>query len=86
MLSFHFKYWVLLFQRNHRLSIINCRCIFRELGIGNKRIVMVLTKVTQPVIPASAGIHNMLKLLDSRLRGNDENATRLTFYKFVNSG
>jgi hypothetical protein len=28
------------------------------------------------VIPAQAGIHNMLKLLDSRLRGNDKNGQK----------
>ena len=33
-------------------------------------------KVTQPVIPAKAGIQNILKSLDSRLRGNDENGTK----------
>ena len=45
---------------------------------------MVSTKATQPVIPAKAGIHNILKLLDSRLRGNDETGTKLTFYEVVN--
>ena len=51
--------------------------------------VMVSLKVTHPVITTnnlkvtSAGTHNILKLLDSRLRGNDENGTKLTFYEFV---
>jgi len=35
----------------------------------------------QAVIPAQAGIHNMLKLLDSRLRGNDKNGKNLLFVR-----
>ena len=29
-------------------------------------------------------LYNISKLLDSRLRGNDDNGTKLTFYEFVN--
>ncbi len=35
------------------------------------------------VIPAQAGIHNSLILMDSRLRGNDGVVKIQTFYEFV---
>ena len=36
------------------------------------------------VTPAKAGVHNNLKLMDSRFRGNDKNKTMWTFYETVN--
>jgi len=47
-------------------------------------IMMVLRKVHQLVIPAQAGIHNILKSLDSRLRGNDKIISILSFCGAVN--
>ena len=41
-------------------------------------------KVSRSVTPAKAGVHNYLKLLDSRFRGNDENGRLLTFYELIN--
>jgi len=43
-----------------------------------------LVKSRKRVIPAKAGIHKVLKLLDSRLRGNDINKRNWTFYEAVN--
>ena len=40
-------------------------------------------KNPKSVIPAQAGIHNTLNLLDSRLRGNDKKKARLTFYETI---
>jgi len=37
-------------------------------------------KVPIPVTPARAGVYNILKLLDSRFRGNDEKGAFKTFY------
>ena len=36
------------------------------------------------VIPVKTGIQKWLISLDSRVRGNDENGSFLTFYEFVN--
>jgi len=36
------------------------------------------------VTPANAGVQKWLISLDSRVRGNDENGSFLTFYEFVN--
>ena len=35
-------------------------------------------------MPAKAGIHNYLKTLDSRLRGNDVKGRFKTFYETIN--
>ena len=35
-------------------------------------------------MPAKAGIHNYLKTLDSRLRGNDAKGRVKTFYETIN--
>ncbi|MDP2854708.1 MAG: hypothetical protein Q8O28_10765, partial [Smithellaceae bacterium] len=35
------------------------------------------------LIPAQAGIHSILKSLDSRLRGNDKSGSKLTIYGFI---
>ncbi len=40
-----------------------------------------LVKSRNPVIPAEAGIHNVLQSLDSHLRGNDEQGENRTFYE-----
>jgi len=40
-------------------------------------------KCPRSVIPAQAGIHNELKSLDSRLRGNDKKKAILTFYETI---
>jgi len=40
--------------------------------------------VEKRVIPAKAGIHKVMKLLDSRLRGNDILKRKWTFYEAVN--
>ena len=45
--------------------------------------MIVFQKVSQPVIPAQAGIYNMLKLLDSHFRGNDKKEPKLTFYECI---
>ena len=37
-------------------------------------------------MPAKAGIHNYLKTLDSRLRGNDVKGRFKTFYESINIG
>jgi hypothetical protein len=37
-------------------------------------------------MPAKAGIQNYLKILDSRLRGNDANGGFKTFYEASNFG
>ena len=37
-------------------------------------------------MPAKAGIQNHLKLLDSRLRGNDVKGRFKTFYETINIG
>jgi len=42
-----------------------------------------LVKSRKAVIPAKAGIHNIPKSLDSRLRGNDKNGPTLTFYETI---
>ena len=44
---------------------------------------MVPQKVPKPVIPSKAGVHKHLIILDSRVRGNDENEWFLTFYEFI---
>ena len=43
-----------------------------------------LVKSLQAVTPANAGVQKWLISLDSRVRGNDENGSFLTFYEFVN--
>ena len=44
---------------------------------------MVSQKVSKAVTPANAGVQKCLIFLDSRVRGNDENGSFLTFYEFV---
>jgi hypothetical protein len=43
-----------------------------------------LVKVSKAVTPATAGVQKWLIFLDSRVRGNDENGSFLTFCEFVN--
>jgi hypothetical protein len=45
-------------------------------------LAVILNKI--PVTPAKAGVHNNLKLLDSRFRGNDKYGARRTFYETIN--
>ena len=42
------------------------------LRLANAEEVMVSQKVLIPVIPAEAGIHNILKELDARFREHDK--------------
>ncbi len=42
---------------------------------------MISQKVSKAVTPAKAGVQNYLNELDSRFRGNDENATKRAFYE-----
>jgi len=43
-----------------------------------------LVKSPEAVTPAKAGVHNPLKQLDPRLRGDDEKITSKTFYERIN--
>ena len=45
---------------------------------------MPMQKIPKPVTPAKAGVHKQPNFLDSRVRGNDEKGSFLTFYEFVN--
>jgi len=45
--------------------------------------MMVSQKVRKTVTPAQAGVQNLLKTLDSRLRGNDRRREISTFYEVV---
>jgi hypothetical protein len=45
---------------------------------------MVSQKVTRHVIPAQAGIYKHLKIMDSRLRGNDINGPNSAFSEIIN--
>ena len=45
---------------------------------------MVSYKVARHVIPAEAGIHDPLKMMDPRLCGDDKNGEIQTFYAFIN--
>jgi hypothetical protein len=42
-----------------------------------------IVKCLEAVTPAKAGVHNSLKLLDPRLRGNDEKNTSATYYELI---
>jgi hypothetical protein len=42
-----------------------------------------LVKSPEAVTPAQAGVHNPLKQLDPRLRGDDEKITSKTFYERI---
>ena len=44
---------------------------------------MVSQKVEGTVTPAQAGVHNSIKILDSRLRGNDRKERFSTFYESI---
>jgi len=46
-----------------------------------RTMIDCLVKSRKPVIPAKAGIQKILKLLDSRFRGNDKKMAKSTFYK-----
>jgi hypothetical protein len=52
---------------------------------SNKRPLVDATslEVTRLVIPVQAGIYNQKKLMDSRLRGNDNNGPISTFLDFI---
>jgi len=41
-------------------------------------------KVTNSVTPAAAGVYNYLKLMDPRLRGDDNKEGFSTFYETIN--
>jgi len=43
----------------------------------------VSQKVTRHVVPAQAGIYNHMKIMDSRLRGNDINGADPTFCEII---
>ena len=49
-------------------------------------VLTVSQKVIRHVIPAEAGIYNYMKMLDSRLRGNDINGPNLTFCEIISFG
>ena len=42
-----------------------------------------LVKSQKPVTPVKAGVHNTLKYLDSRFRGNDKNGAKRIFYERI---
>jgi len=42
-----------------------------------------IVKSPETVTPAKAGVHNQLKLLDPRLRGDDEKIISATFYELI---
>ena len=43
-----------------------------------------LVESQRPVTPAKAGVHISLEFLDSRVRGNDRNGPKRTFYEGIN--
>ena len=42
-----------------------------------------IVKCLEVVTPAQAGVHNSLKQLDPRLRGDDEKITSATYYELI---
>ena len=48
--------------------------------------LMAPQRVRKTVTPAEAGVQNLLKALDSRLRGNDRKGWFLTSYEFITLG
>jgi hypothetical protein len=58
---------------------------------GHGRVLLVtffdgIVKSPETVTPAKAGVHNQLKLLDPRLRGDDEKIISATFYELIKKG
>ena len=51
--------------------MVRARARFAKVSKGERLINKTFTKRPLFVIPAKAGIHNDLKILDSRFHGND---------------
>jgi len=66
---------------NGRNHIITFHLEYLKYGVPK---VDDLVKSSKAVTPANAGVQKWLIFLDSRVRGNDENGSFLTFYEFVN--
>jgi hypothetical protein len=58
----------------------------RSLSFPRRDCVIMLEIIIKLVIPAQAGIQNLLKILDSRFHGNDKSTRILTFYESVMFG
>jgi len=75
----------------HKRNILKDKkriCEVQEIKVqrfrGSRFNVDNLVKSPKSVMPAKAGIQNYLKILDSRLRGNDVKGRIKTFYDTIN--
>jgi len=72
--EFQFGIWLYFLKRRSEATTIN----------HQSSILTNPKKVRNSVMPAKAGIQNHLKILDSRLRGNDAKDGFKTFYEAIN--